>query len=379
MNLHGTLSVASYSLLVGAFRWVNEDLLTQSWWSLTGIRIGVCLVLERLAYAYPLVRLVITGLGVLDTYRHNVRGRLPTDHRTTGLALVTGATAGIGLQTCVLLCERGVDVIVPARTLEGAQRAARCINEKAHNAAGRARPAPAPLELASVASVRAFCDSIKEEPITLVVLNAGVMLSAYSETEDGAEGMVASNHLGHFQLARALAPRLQDEAKSAKDVRVVVVSSSLHRTAARRPDIAERLLDFRGDPATHTFFGSYAVTKLQNMLFAVSFAQRYPSIACVACHPGFVKTSVTRHLPLVVRIADTISVYMWLLRKTARQGAHSSLHCCLSPQFSAVELRGESRFVADCSVEPCSWPPHHHELAEALWRRSEAHVDNVGK
>ena len=56
---------------------------------------------------------------------------------------------------------------------------------------------------------------------------------------------------------------------------------------------------------------------------------------------------------------------------------HCSLHCLLSPSFSAASLRGEARFVADCRVEREGLPPQPRELAEALWRRSEAFVTNV--
>ena len=112
-------------------------------------------------------------------------------------------------------------------------------------------------------------------------------------------------------------------------------------------DISQKLLDFRGDASRHKLFDAYAVSKLQNVLFAHAFAARNPQIACVACHPGFVFTSVTRHLPLYVRVAHLLAVPFWVLfQKTPRQGAHCSLHCCLSPSFSAAALRCEARFVA---------------------------------
>ena len=111
------------------------------------------------------------------------------------------------------------------------------------------------------------------------------------------------------------------------------------------------------------------------MLFAHAFASRNPQIACVACHPGFVYTSVTRNLPLYIRVAHLVAVPFWVLfQKTPRQGAHCSLHCCLSPSFSAASLRGEARFVADCRVEREGLPPQPREVAEMLWRRSEAFV-----
>ena len=366
MSLRGTCAVAAYSLAGGLFRYTAEEPLSQFWWSLTCMRIGCCLVLERVLAAFPLLRLLTTAGLLLEAYTHNVRGRVPTDRLTKGLALVTGSTAGIGFQTCILLCERGVDVLVPARSVEQALKTAQLINE-ASKGPGKARPCSTPLDLASRASVTKFAESITD--INLLVLNAGVMMPTYHLTKDGAELTIAANHLGHFQLATALAPRLKG------DARVVVVSSALHRKAARMRDISQKLLDFRGDAQTHKLFDAYAISKLQNVLFAHAFASRNPQIACVACHPGFVYTSVTRHLPLYVRVAHLVAVPFWVLfQKTPRQGAHCSLHCCLSPSFSVAVLRGEARFVADCRVEREGLPPQPRELAEMLWRRSEAFV-----
>ena len=118
MSLRGTVAVAAYSLAGGLFRYTAEEPLSQFWWSLTCMRIGCCLVLERVLAAFPVMRLLITAGLMLEAYTHNVRGRVPTDRLTKGLALVTGSTAGIGFQTCILLCERGVDVLVPARSVE---------------------------------------------------------------------------------------------------------------------------------------------------------------------------------------------------------------------------------------------------------------------
>ena len=61
MSLRGTVAVAAYSLAGGLFRYTAEEPLSQFWWSLTCMRIGCCLVLERVLAAFPLLRLLITG------------------------------------------------------------------------------------------------------------------------------------------------------------------------------------------------------------------------------------------------------------------------------------------------------------------------------
>ena len=113
---------------------------------------------------------------MLEAYTHNVRGRVPTDRVTKGLALVTGSTAGIGFQTCILLCERGVDVLVPARSVEQALKTAQLINE-ASKGPGKARPCAVPLDLAvkvgherpqRFAALAAAADELEEPSLVLV-------------------------------------------------------------------------------------------------------------------------------------------------------------------------------------------------------------------
>ena len=174
---------------------------------------------------------------MVEAYTHNVRGRIPTDRVTKGLALVTGATAGIGFQTCVLLCERGVDVLVPARSVEQAVKTAQLINE-ASKGPGIARPCSVPLDLASRESVKKFAESLTD--INLLVLNAGVMMPPLTMSTDGLEAQFQTNHLGHFVLTNEVLPLLNDGA------RVVAVSSVAHRFSS--PDelwTAEKLNDRR--------------------------------------------------------------------------------------------------------------------------------------
>ncbi|KAH8056309.1 hypothetical protein JL722_7614 [Aureococcus anophagefferens] len=171
------------------------------------------------------------------------------------------------------------------------------------------------------------------------------MRPAYGVVGGGAEATVASNHLGHFLLAELLGPT--PRAARGRDCRVVVVSSSLHRVAARAldalPDAAARraaVADLRGDAR---LFPRYALSKLMNVLHARALARRRPAVAAIAVHPGCVYTDVTRSLPWPVRAAHALAVPCWLLfQKLPPHGAHATVHAALAPELAAAENAGRS-------------------------------------
>ena len=184
------------------------------------------------------------------------------------------------------------------------------------------------------------------------------MLPQFRRAADGAELGVAANHLGHFQLARHLAPGLEAAAAAGRDARVVVVSSSLHRHAAKRlgaigfEEASKELCDLEGDPETYYLFENYAKTKLMNVLFAMAFAKRHPKLAVLSAHPGFVYTSVTRHLPRYVQLAHALAVpFVLFFQKLPGAGSNSPVPALLEPLFGARSIKGRSPYVADCQEE----------------------------
>ena len=381
--------VAGYAASGLLFRLRTEELATAAerlrWLRWTAARLACCGAALALRDA-PAFRAVVLVVGVFATYAHNARGRSPTARRAAPgtVALVTGATAGIGLATAVALCRRGVDVVVPGRSPERAAAAAARINAAARGP-GRARALPGVgLELDDRASVRGYAAAAAAAApdLALLVLNAGVMRPAYGVVGGGAEATVASNHLGHFLLAELLGPTLAANAARGRDCRVVVVSSSLHRVAARAldalPDAAARraaVTDLRGDARAYGLFPRYALSKLMNVLHARALARRRPTVAAIAVHPGCVYTDVTRSLPWPVRAAHALAVPCWLLfQKLPPHGAHATVHAALAPELAAAENAGRSPYVADCRAEAPGLPRDADALADALWGASAAYA-----
>ncbi len=138
--------------------------------------------------------------------------------------LVTGVSAGIGVETARALAAHSAKVVGTARNLE-----------KARAAAARVRGQAAPeavlqlieLDLASLASVRACADRLvsKGKPFDLVIANAGVMAGPKRTTVDAFEAQFGTNHLGHFVLINRIAGLLKSGG------RIVMVSSAAHRRA----------------------------------------------------------------------------------------------------------------------------------------------------
>ncbi|HEX4778400.1 MAG TPA: SDR family NAD(P)-dependent oxidoreductase, partial [Acidimicrobiia bacterium] len=112
------------------------------------------------------------------------------------VVVVTGATTGLGLETARALAEAGLHVVLTARTFEKGEAAVATVRDRVTGAAVEHMT----LDLASLASVRAFADAFtaRHDTLHLLVNNAGVMYTPFARTADGFELQFGTNHLGHF-------------------------------------------------------------------------------------------------------------------------------------------------------------------------------------
>jgi NAD(P)-dependent dehydrogenase (short-subunit alcohol dehydrogenase family) len=296
--------------------------------------------------------------------------------------IVTGTSAGLGVETARALVAHGADVIGTVRDLRKAQAATEPVREAASN--GRGSFELLEMDLASFASVRNATNSISAagHPIDLVVANAGVMATPFGLTEDGFETQLATNHLGHFLFINRIAPLISDGG------RVVVLASSGHRYGA--PDLD----DPNFEHATYDPALAYGRSKTANILFAVEFDRRHKDrgVRAAAVHPGGIQTELARHFPegalgkMVEEMSATLAAqgkgpFEW---KTIPQGAATSLWAgVIAP---AEEVGGQycenchvGRTVADDQpLTAASEGVRAYALdpgrAKALWARSEEWV-----
>ena len=289
--------------------------------------------------------------------------------------LVTGVSAGLGIETARALVAHGADVVGTARDLAKAERATADVRAAAD--AGKGAFSIVELDLASLASVRACADALNADgrPFDVIIANAGVMVPPFGHTADGFETQFGTNHLGHFVLINRIAPLLEDGG------RVVILSSAGHRYSD---------VDLDDPNFEHTPYEpwiGYGRSKTANALFAVEFDRRHRDrgVRAAAVHPGGIRTELSRHMDegemaaLVASINQTAAgagkpAFEF---KTIPQGAATSVWAA----FAADPDEIGGKYCEDCHVAELQQDESIRggvrpyaldaERAKALWAKSE--------
>jgi len=294
--------------------------------------------------------------------------------------LITGVSAGIGVETARALAAHGAQIVGTARDLAKAQEATAHFR-KNDTTAGACEMIE--LDLASLASVRACADTLlaSGNQIDLVIANAGVMAPPFGHTRDGFETQFGTNHLGHFVLVNRIAPLMRAGA------RLVSLSSSAHIIS----DVDLEDPNFEHTP--YERYLAYGRSKTANCLFAVAFDQRHRQrgVRATAVHPGSIPTELNRHSDPVAhqQLLDQMNESRRAqglpphFRKTIPQGAATSVWAgVVAPAETVGGRYCENCHVADIVTDPNLLPtgpgvrPYalDRDHAEALWAKSEALV-----
>jgi NAD(P)-dependent dehydrogenase (short-subunit alcohol dehydrogenase family) len=293
--------------------------------------------------------------------------------------LVTGVSAGIGVETARALAAHGATVVGAARDLDKAKRATAEVRAQAATRGGLEL---VELDLASLQSVRACADALLADgrPFDVLIANAGVMRTPFRRTADGFETQFGTNHLGHFVFVNRIASLL------APGGRLVNVSSAGHRYS----DVD--LGDPNFDRTPYDPMVAYGRSKTANILFAVEFDRRHRArgVRASALHPGGIRTELDRFMQPGELEATVARINAQLASeghppfkfKTIPQGAATSVWvACVA---AADEIGG--RYCEDCHVSPVSdgsitpvtpgVRPYalDGEHAKALWAKSEEMV-----
>src|SRR5438477_8777693 len=237
--------------------------------------------------------------------------------------LVTGVSAGLGVETARSLVARSAQVVGTARDLNKATAATEQVKTDA--AANGGSFELVELDLASLKSVRACAEGLlkKGEPFDVVIANAGVMATPFSNTADHFETQFGTNHLGHFVLVNRIASLIRAGG------RLINLSSAGHRYS--NVDLQDP--NFERTP--YEPFVAYGRSKTANILFAVAFDKRHRGrgVRAAAVHPGGIQTELGRYADpgriqkLVVQINEHLAAqgkgpFQW---KTIPQGAATSV------------------------------------------------------
>ncbi len=232
--------------------------------------------------------------------------------------LITGGNSGIGKATATELARRGARVTITARDAERGDAVAAEIAAVTGRTVGVEQ-----LDLASLASIRAFADRLPTDRPEVLVNNAGVMTGKRLETPDGFEWTFGVNHLGPFLLTNLLSDRLASGAPS----RVITVSSENYRRAKEG-------LDFDDLQAESRFSSNmaYARSKLANILFTIELDRRMggSGVTARALHPGVVGTSFAQGREGSKLMGVTMRLLKPFLASPA-EGAATSVHLATAP------------------------------------------------
>ena len=292
--------------------------------------------------------------------------------------LVTGVSAGLGVETARALVAHGAEVVGAARDLTKAKAATAGVQAAAKNG-GKFELVE--LDLAALESVRLCANALVDaaKPFDLVIANAGIMACPYGKTVDGFETQFGTNHLGHFVLVNRIAPLMQ------RGSRLVNLSSAGHRYS----DVDINDPNFERTP--YDPWSAYGRSKTANILFAVEFDRRHKAdgVRATAVHPGGIQTELSRHIgdegmkQLIERVnaATRAAGEPDFKFKTIPQGAATSVWA--GAVAAADEVGG--RYCEDChvaeiepdaakraGVKPYALNP---ETAKALWAKSEEMVN----
>lgn len=292
------------------------------------------------------------------------------DVNLTGSTIVlTGGSAGLGVETARVLASRGARIVSVVRNEQKGAAAADAIRKSVPDADIQL----AILDLFDLDSVRKGADDIARRfpRIDRLINNAGVMACPLGRTKEGLDTQLGTNHLGHFVLTARLMPNIL----ASTPARIVNLSSGGHRMSPIRFD------DPFFEKQDYNKFVAYGQAKTANVLFSVALDRRYgdQGVHSVAVHPGAIRTELGRHM--------TGDDFKDLLKgrpqaepmkfKEIPQGAATTVWATTTPEF---ENRG-GVYCEDCGIAPVIDEPGvsqgvmgwalDPEAADRLWALSE--------
>mmetsp|Transcript_9512 Transcript_9512/g.19584 ORF Transcript_9512/g.19584 Transcript_9512/m.19584 type:complete len:373 (-) Transcript_9512:318-1436(-) len=253
------------------------------------------------------------------------------------VAIITGASSGLGLEQARVLLKYGCHVIFAVRSPSKAEG---LLSELKAREELPGRATILKVDLDDLATIRPFVESFLalDLPLNYLVNNAGVMTPpAFRGSKQGFETQFATNHLAHFLLAELLLPKLRETKRAGADARVVILSS-VGCTLCKTIEMDQWI-----PPSKDTYNGTaeYGISKAMNLFHCRELQRRCDrdGISVCAVHPGIIKTGLTRE-----NNADTTMLYESILfkwmHKSIPEGAATQMYCTLSDQVPTQIQQG---------------------------------------
>jgi NAD(P)-dependent dehydrogenase (short-subunit alcohol dehydrogenase family) len=267
--------------------------------------------------------------------------------------LVTGANSGIGRATAEALADLGAEVVLLCRSEERGLAAAEAIRERTGNSAVHLEQ----VDMSDLDSVRAAGERLAEQPVDVLVHNAGVLPDERALSPQGIEQTFATHCVGPFLLTRLLEERLA----ASPDGRLIWVSSGGMYTRGLEVD------DPSWSQREYDGVLAYAETKRAQVVLAELWAERLASkgVVVTSMHPGWADTpAVASSLPTFHRVTEAIL-------RTPEEGADTVIWLAASER-DRIET---GRFYFDRRARRTHllpWTRERSDERERLWRLCEA-------
>ena len=235
------------------------------------------------------------------------------------IALITGATSGIGKAIALELSQRQLNVFIVARDEDRARTTIKEIEEKTGN-----RPAYFIGDLECQRTIPVLAQIIKEklQRLDILILNAGAVFTNRATTVEGIERSMALNHFAPIHLTSELMPLL----KESRPCRVINVSAGAHLLSP---------VDLEDFNFERNFGGvkAYARSKMAAIMGFYEFASQYPEndIQFLSLHPGVIGTSFSENNGKLYSFF--MSIFRPIMRSPA-SGAAPVVHLALSPELA---------------------------------------------
>jgi NAD(P)-dependent dehydrogenase (short-subunit alcohol dehydrogenase family) len=247
--------------------------------------------------------------------------------QTGKTAVVTGSNSGLGASIAGMLARAGASVVLAVRNTTKGEQVASEIGERAR---------VEELDLADLASVRAFAERLPDRKLDLLINNAGVMAPPRRLTVDGFESQIGTNHLGHFALTGLLLERLL----AADAPRVVTQSSGAHRIGTIHFD------NLHGERRYNNWLW-YGQSKLANLMFAFELQRRAVDthLKSLAAHPGYAATNLQFSGPARWYERVTMEITNRVIAQSADMGALPALYAATAHDVPPGAFVGPDGFL----------------------------------
>ncbi len=298
------------------------------------------------------------GVAMARTRPEAVAGVEDVD-LSDAIAVVTGATDGIGRETALGLGRLGARVIVHGRDEHKAERTVRAIEWSG----GEAEAVLA--DFLDESAVHELADTVLDTAASLDILinNAGATFRSGELTAAGVERTMAVNHVAPFVLTNRLAPALETAGG-----RIVTVASQVHRRVDEGTSIALDAVNSYGQ------FDAYARSKFANIVFTYELARRLESATTTCLHPGFVPGSAlwrdgNPFVRWTFRLVGTLpDVVQNTIGKSPAVAAGTPVYLAAAPGID--DVTGE--YFADMEPRRSAAETYDQDLQETLWDRTVA-------